>query len=305
MRKPQSLILFFLTISVTALVLIMMLLTIFGRMLPKDLRYKSENPANYCNWLILSFPRSGTTWLMSILLSHPWAYQGENSSSVEKEIFNREHWRATKSFSAVDVSDDEFITSRIRSFYNVTLPQGKQCIGYKHLWDHLPLHGHAAALRELRARNVSVILQVRNPIAQGLSLFEARMLHHRWHMRGNRTMHPRLSRAHEVNISFLLTNIAEADHFLYVAPQLLEQLGIRWTYQAYEKLVAEPEAQSRRILEFLSLPPSERLRFDTQKQIHVLPPQERVSNWHELEDALANDPVGTKYLDSFRLWIKR
>ncbi len=190
---------------------------------------------------VTGFPRSGTTLIEQILTSHPQVRAGDELRFVEFVTRIASRWLGS-SFSypeclaELSIGDNLLMVERLRDYYlDCARQAGLLGSGASFFTDKMPLNEMHLGLIHLIFPESPILYVRRHPLDIVCSNFES--LH-----------------AHGFNQAFSVETSAQ--HYVLVDDLLAHYRGhldLRLLEVRYEDLVAEPESQTRRMLDFVGL----------------------------------------------------
>ncbi|MFH1176653.1 MAG: sulfotransferase [Acidobacteriota bacterium] len=217
---------------------------------------------------ILAEPRSGSTWLLRTLGSHPEvALAGELLNHVLAPTMSRFQGAAPGEFPACLAELER------------GLPVGRRLTGCKVLLNQLTFISEdfpAAFVRHFLPASF-ILLTRGNPVAAEVSLALAHA-HDRWHCWQESEVELRRV---QIEPRGFCARIAAARSRRERVGGLLATLGCRHHLISYEELFADPRRCVGKICAFLGLDPAP-IRFSDERRGNPFPPSQVVGNYREL-----------------------
>ncbi len=190
---------------------------------------------------VLGFPRSGTTLVEQILSSHPAVTAGDELQSLDWVMlvcqrFLGSRYQYPECLGELAVGDNQFMPNLLRDYYLGCAGQiGLLQPGRAYFTDKMPLNETHLGLIQIMFPRSPIVYVRRHPLDVVCSNFET--LHHHGF---NQAFDAETSAEHYVLIDSLVTHYRE-------------QFDLRFLELRYEDLVADPEAEIRRLLDFIGV----------------------------------------------------
>lgn len=241
------------------------------------------------NFIVLSTQRTGSTWVIDMLNSHPniLAFSemflpnghGKRFGGAQDKVFFDEY--------KANYPDNQPTGRLLENYLDYLLAPRKniQATGFKLMYSQLGAFPELGAL--LASRNVAVVHLLRNNILDMLISRETAVKRDIFHIRSARPVKPVQVR---INTENLLAQLSQELEQRKMARQHMETLGLSYLEVRYEDMVATHE-NFRIILNFLCV---NDVRFDLKSPLQKVNAGNRdllIENYEEVRSAL----VRTRY----------
>jgi LPS sulfotransferase NodH len=256
-----------------------------------------SDPSNPTRFVVLTSPRSGSTWFIDTLHCHPDAVvYGEPFKPNRKKPFRfgaqsfdpyvpyrRERGRALWPPASIAYLRDLYATG-----------EGSRAVGFKLMYGHA--RSHALASLYLRATSVSVVHLVRT------NAVDAVISRYAMDARGKSGGHDTADRpvVHEtvrVDPAEFVARVEAHERTVQRMRRVLRVSRIRSTEVVYEELSADPAGEIGRVATFLGLDPSSMSLESQLRKIASGPQGAIIENFGEVRAALVASGHGGQLRD--------
>ncbi|MDQ1350048.1 MAG: hypothetical protein QG657_349 [Acidobacteriota bacterium] len=229
---------------------------------------------------ILAEPRSGSSWLLETLNSHP-------DITLASELYNHVLFPEIQSFHQIEKEKLGICIDYLENKLAQLAREHKKFIGCKILINQLrfisPGFPHYF-IENYRHANFIFLLR-ENAVAAQISLVIAHT-HHIWHCTKNEDIKKKKVHIHSPELYKNLERFRELKDTTW---KLLEDYDVKRIRLSYEELFADKDKGIEKICTFLGIPIG-RIVYSTEKKGNPFRPEEIIENYEEVKEYLKKYP---------------
>ncbi len=226
---------------------------------------------------VLSEPRSGSSWLLETLNSHP-------DITLESELYNHVVYQEVKSFQQIE---KEKLGICIDYLENKFARKRNKYTGCKILINQLRFISpdFPRYFIENYQQAYFIFLLRENIVCAQISLVIAHT-HHIWHCKKDEDIKKKKVHIHPQEFYNNLERFRELKDTTW---KLLEDYGVNFIRLTYEELFADKDKVIKKICKFLNIP-ARHIVFSTEKKGNPFRPEEIIENYEEVKEFLKKYP---------------